>query len=113
MPCCSAITVSAINGTNISVIAARTAQPWRVYEADVAGAIRWLRRTGLDEVRRAVLAAEQAQFAAAGDELERWRGREKLTEEAKAALYLLHERSAHAAEALLGKLVADATATAR
>jgi hypothetical protein len=82
-------------------------------EADVAGAIRWLRRTGLDEVRRAVLAAEQAQFAAAGDELERWRGREKLTEEAKAALYLLHERSARAAEALLGKLVADATATAR
>lgn len=82
-------------------------------EADVAGAIRWLRRTGLDEVRRAVLAAEQAQFAAAADELERWRSRDELPEAGKAALYLLHERSARAAEALLGKLVADATATAR
>ena len=82
-------------------------------EADVAGAIRWLRRSGLDEVKRAVVAAEQAQFPVVQKELERWRAAKELPKEGSAALLALHQQSAQAAETLLQKLVAEATAMRR
>lgn len=82
-------------------------------EADVVGAIRWLRRSGLDDVKRAVLAAEQAQFAVVQKELEHWRSAKELPREGSAALLALHQRSAQAAEALLQKLVGDVAAVSR
>ena len=82
-------------------------------EADVVGAIRWLRRTGLDDVKRAVLAAEQAQFAVVQKELEHWHSSKELPKEGSAALLALHQQSAQAAEALLQKLVGEVAAVSR
>lgn len=82
-------------------------------EAEVAGAIRWLRQDGLDEVLRAVVAAEQVQCAAVAAELERWRTRGAASDAGKAALFALHRRAASAAESLLQQLVEKATAAAR
>jgi hypothetical protein len=79
-------------------------------EADQAGAVRWLRRDGLDEVLKQVLKHERAAMRHTQEAMGRWRKATKLDTD---ALYEHHAEAAIAAERLLVELVEQHVAAAK